>query len=146
MNKDLVRRSKRLSLVLRHRPDSVGIALDPHGWVDVETLLDAVGMTRDELSEVVDTNDKQRFTWDLETDRIRANQGHSVDVDLALEPAEPPDVLYHGTPLRNVASILASGLERRQRHHVHLSPDTETHPAWGRDGAASSCSASTRDG
>jgi putative RNA 2'-phosphotransferase len=128
---DAVRRSKRLALVLRHRPATVGVALDPEGWVAVAELLSALdahgwATTRKQLAEVVDTNDKQRFEWDLEGDRIRARQGHSVEVDLALPAVVPPDVLYHGTPVRNLGSILATGLDRRQRQHVHLSADVAT--------------------
>lgn len=78
------------------------------------------------------TNDKQRFELDPFGDRIRARQGHSVEVDLALEPAAPPDVLFHGTPRRNLDSIRATGLDRRERHHVHLSPDVETAQRVGR--------------
>src|SRR3712207_4805317 len=97
--------SKRLSLVLRHRPASVGLELDEQGWVDVTALLDAFAergtpVSRDDLARVVDTNDKQRFEWDHGTDRIRARQGHSVAVDLGLRPADPPAVLFHGTPRR----------------------------------------------
>ncbi len=126
-----VRRSKRLSRVLRHRPDSIGITLDPHGWVDVDVLLVALAqhgepLTRDQLAEVVATNDKQRFAWDVETDRIRAQQGHSVGIDLDLSPAAPPDVLFHGTAASSRDAILAEGLDRRGRHHVHLSPDVGT--------------------
>ena len=126
-----VSRSKHLSLVLRHRPGSVGVELDPHGWVDVAVLIDALAahgtaITRADLERVVSTNDKQRFEWDRDGDRIRARQGHSVEVDLDLQEAAPPPVLYHGTPRRNVDSILATGLERRGRHHVHLSADVPT--------------------
>lgn len=131
MNKTDVRRSKRLSQVLRHRPESVGIELDPRGWVDLSSLLDALAahgspMTRDDIDRVVRGNDKQRFELDATLDRIRARQGHTVEVDLDLTPSEPPAVLFHGTPRTNIESILASGLDRRQRHHVHLSPDRET--------------------
>lgn len=131
MNADDVRRSKRLSLVLRHRPESVGVTLDPHGWVDVDALLRGLAahgtpMTRDELDRVVVGNDKQRFEWDLESDRIRARQGHSVAVELDLDPATPPDVLFHGTPVRNLEPILRDGLHRARRHHVHLSADEDT--------------------
>jgi putative RNA 2'-phosphotransferase len=128
---DDMRRSKRLSLVLRHKPESIGIVLDHNGWVDVSELLDALGahdlaMTRDQLDHVVQTNDKRRFEWDVVTDRIRARQGHSVKVDLGLEPSAPPHVLFHGTPRRNLDSIRATGLDKRDRHHVHLSPDEAT--------------------
>ena len=123
--------SKRLSLVLRHRPESVGLRLDREGWVGVAELLDALGahgtrLTRDDLDRVVETNDKQRLEWDRDADRIRARQGHSVEVELGLEPASPPAVLFHGTPRRNLDSILATGLDRRGRHHVHLSSDPAT--------------------
>jgi len=126
-----VSRSKRLSLVLRHRPDSVGLSLDPHGWVAVPGLLEALArhgtpLSREDLDRVVETNDKQRFEWDVEHDRIRARQGHSVEVDLELEAATPPGRLFHGTPLRNLDSILTHGLDRRRRHHVHLSADVAT--------------------
>lgn len=128
---DDVRRSKRLSLVLRHRPELIGVTLDPHGWVAVDDLLAGLAdhspaMTRDDLDRVVQASDKQRFEWDVVADRIRARQGHTVEVDLDLEPETPPPVLFHGTPRRNLESILSSGLDRRQRHHVHLSPDERT--------------------
>jgi putative RNA 2'-phosphotransferase len=131
MDRADVKRSKRLAAVLRHHPESIGIELDGHGWVGVERLLGALAahgspMTRQDLDRVVGSNDKQRFEWDLDADLIRARQGHSVDVDLGLVPALPPDVLYHGTPTRNVESILTTGLERRGRHHVHLSGDVAT--------------------
>jgi putative RNA 2'-phosphotransferase len=131
MDRGDVGRSKRLSAVLRHRPESIGIELDEHGWVSVPGLLIALAshgssMTREDLDRVVRTNDKQRFEWDVASDAIRARQGHSVKVDLGLEPAHPPDRLYHGTARANVESILATGLDPRGRHHVHLSPDLAT--------------------
>lgn len=131
MNPADIALSKRVSLALRHRPDAFGIELDPHGWVDVPGLLHALSahgprVTRDDLDRVVAGNDKQRFEVDTATDRIRARQGHSVDVDLALVPSTPPSVLFHGTPRRNLDSILATGIDRRGRHHVHLSADVET--------------------
>jgi putative RNA 2'-phosphotransferase len=128
---DPVRASKLLSRILRHDPAAVGITLDPAGWVGVDTLLAALRehgyrLSREELQRLVETSDKQRFAIDPATDRIRANQGHSVAVDLGLAPAVPPDRLYHGTPTRNVESILAQGINRGGRHDVHLSPDVET--------------------
>ena len=131
MRVDPVRTSKLLSRILRHDPAAVGISLDQAGWVQVDTLLSALRdhgyrLSRDELRLVVSGSDKQRFALDPVTDRIRANQGHSVAVDLGLPPAVPPDRLYHGTPLRNVESILADGINRGTRHDVHLSPDVET--------------------
>jgi putative RNA 2'-phosphotransferase len=123
--------SRRLSYVLRHRPDSIGVALDSSGWVDVADLLTALSshglqLTRAQLDEVVRTSDKQRFAYDATGSRIRANQGHSVPVDLQLTPLHPPKELYHGTSERFVAAILREGLTPRGRHHVHLSGDVET--------------------
>lgn len=123
--------SRFLALVLRHEPARAGVALDAQGWVDVDALLAgaaAAGLPLDRagLAEVVATNDKRRFALSDDGRRIRASQGHSVAVDLDLPPAVPPGVLYHGTPESSVASILASGLERRSRRHVHLSPDVAT--------------------
>jgi putative RNA 2'-phosphotransferase len=128
---DAVRLSKRLSLVLRHDPASIGIVLDPAGWVPVPDLVDALNragepVTRAELESVVRTSDKQRFKIDPAGDRIRANQGHSVSVELGLERAVPPEVLFHGTPLRNLEAILREGLLKRSRHAVHLSADVDT--------------------
>lgn len=128
---DQVRVSRTLSRVLRHDPAAAGVSLDDAGWASVPELLAGladrgVTVTRDELVAVVAGSDKQRFELDTVTDRIRARQGHTVPVDLGLAPATPPPVLYHGTPARNVASILRDGLRRGQRHHVHLSPDEET--------------------
>jgi putative RNA 2'-phosphotransferase len=124
--KRLVKVSKYLSRHLRHQPERLGLTLEPGGWVRVDELLRAASITRDELEEVVARNDKQRFSFDETGARIRANQGHSVEVDLGLQPADPPAVLFHGTAERNLPSIRQHGLERRGRHHVHLSPDRET--------------------
>jgi hypothetical protein len=110
---DVVRASKRLSYVLRHRPDSVGLSLDDAGWVEVDALLAALGLSRDELDRVVATNDKRRFAFDATGTRIRASQGHSVRVDLGYAARRPPDTLFHGTPERNVAAILAPRARRR---------------------------------
>ena len=124
--KRLVKTSKYLSRHLRHQPERIGLTLEPGGWVRVEDLLRAASITREELEEVVARNDKQRFAFDETGTRIRANQGHSVEVELGLEPAAPPPVLFHGTAERNLDAILREGLERRGRHHVHLSRDAET--------------------
>ncbi|CAM5489017.1 RNA 2'-phosphotransferase [Streptomyces atroolivaceus] len=124
-----VKVSKYLSKHLRHEPGRIGISLDAHGWVAVDELLRACAqhgfaLTREELEHVVAVSDKQRFA--VADDRIRANQGHSVTVDLGLPPAEPPAYLYHGTVARVLDSIRAEGLRPMDRHHVHLSPDRET--------------------
>ena len=123
--------SKFLSLVLRHEPARIGITLDDAGWTDVDGLLAAcaahgVAFDRSELAAIVATSDKQRFALSADGTRIRANQGHSVAVDLALSPARPPAVLYHGTVDRFVASIRAQGLIKGERHHVHLAADRAT--------------------
>ncbi len=125
------RTSKFLSLVLRHEPARIGIVLDDAGWTDVRALLDAcaahgVVITRPELDQIVATSDKQRFALSDDGMRIRANQGHSVEVDLQLAPSTPPDLLYHGTVDRALAGIRQLGLVRGARHHVHLSADEET--------------------
>jgi putative RNA 2'-phosphotransferase len=125
----IVKVSKYLSKHLRHQPERIGLTLDAHGWVAVDDLMRAAAahgfaFTRAELDHVVATNDKQRFAVDGE--RIRASQGHSVEVDLDLPPAEPPAYLYHGTVARSLDAIRAEGLRPMARHHVHLSPDRET--------------------
>ncbi|PWU12390.1 MAG: RNA 2'-phosphotransferase [Verrucomicrobia bacterium] len=129
--KELIRTSKFLSLILRHEPQRVGIRLEEAGWIPVGELLEAVNrhgapLTLEELKYVVATNDKKRFAFSEDGTRIRASQGHSVEVDLQYEAQPPPELLYHGTPERFVASIRANGLNKGQRHHVHLSPDPET--------------------
>lgn len=123
---DVRRTSKRLSYVLRHRPDSIGLDLDDAGWADVAELLTRLRLTREQLDHVVATNDKKRFVLDETGTRIRAAQGHSLPVELGYSPAEPPAVLFHGTPVGNLASIRAQGLRPGSRHAVHLSPDVET--------------------
>ncbi len=130
-NQRLVKISKYLSKHLRHQPERLGLRLVPGGWVPVADLLvraakDRFPITRAELEEVVARNDKQRFAFDATGNLIRANQGHSVEVSLQLEPREPPDVLYHGTGERSVGTIEREGLRRMRRHHVHLSADMQT--------------------
>jgi putative RNA 2'-phosphotransferase len=132
---DVVRLSKRLSYVLRHHPDSVGLSLDAAGWADVDQLLTALGWTRAQLGEVVARNDKQRFALDETGTRIRANQGHSVAVELGYPPATPPDVLFHGTVDRFLPAIREQGLRPAGRHAVQLSLDAGTaRRAGGRRG------------
>jgi len=126
-----VRLSKLLSLVLRHRPETIGITLDAAGWVDVDTLLEAMAahgqpVTIEQLRSLVASSDKQRFALSDDGRRIRANQGHSVQVELGYEPAVPPERLYHGTTGRFVESIRTQGLVKGSRHHVHLSETPET--------------------
>ncbi|MFV3333433.1 RNA 2'-phosphotransferase [Pseudomonas sp. NY15437] len=123
--------SKWLSLILRHSPESAGLTLDANGWANVDELLAQSArkghrFDRAMLDEVVASNDKQRFALSEDGLRIRANQGHSVRIDLQLEPCEPPEVLYHGTVPAAMAAILADGLKPMTRQHVHLSADRET--------------------
>ncbi|HEX8426117.1 RNA 2'-phosphotransferase [Hymenobacter sp.] len=125
------RLSKFLSLHLRHRPEALGLTLAEGGWVGVEELLAAAArhgqpISRAELEELVSGSDKQRFAFDAEGAHIRAQQGHSVPVDLGLVPVTPPAVLYHGTVPAALPTIRRDGLQKMKRHHVHLSPDEET--------------------
>ena len=127
---DRVAVSKFLSYVLRHAPEEADLTMDRQGWVEVAELLtnapDHLGLDRGLLDEVVATSDKQRFALSPDGSRIRANQGHSVDVDLGLDPQVPPDVLFHGTARRFLDGILADGLRPGDRHDVHLSADRVT--------------------
>jgi putative RNA 2'-phosphotransferase len=121
--------SKYLSKHLRHQPDRIGLTLDEAGWVEIDTLIAAAAahgfrFTRQELDHVVATNDKRRFA--VEGSRIRASQGHSIDVELGLPAADPPAYLYHGTVAAALDAIRAEGLRPMNRHDVHLSPDRET--------------------
>lgn len=123
--------SKYLAKHLRHAPEDLGLTLEPSGWVPVAELLAAAAangfrITADELHEVVRDNAKQRFAFDETGERIRANQGHSAEVDLQLSPSPPPPILYHGTPEHLVETIRAEGLNKMRRHHVHLSKDIPT--------------------
>ncbi len=126
-----VKLSKYLSKHLRHQPERLGLKLLPGGWVAIEDLLLACvannfPITREELNEIVVNNDKKRFSFDPSERLIRANQGHSVEIDLQLEPILPPRILYHGTAKKSLDSILETGLLKMSRHHVHLSLDRET--------------------
>lgn len=127
----LIKTSKYLARHLRHSPERLGLTLEPGGWVLVEDLLRACAgrgfaLSLSELREVVELNDKRRFSFDATGVRIRANQGHSVPIDLQLSPSVPPRVLFHGTGRKSLDSILRFGLDKMQRHHVHLSVDTTT--------------------
>ncbi len=131
-HKQRKRISKFLSLVLRHQPQSIGIELDDAGWVDVDALLRQASargrqsISRAQLDEVVATSDKQRFAFSADGTRIRANQGHSVDVSLGYEARTPPQTLFHGTVADVLQAIRTGGLSKMQRHHVHLSADRDT--------------------
>ncbi|KIC12990.1 RNA 2'-phosphotransferase [Leisingera sp. ANG-M1] len=130
---DLKQISKFLSYLLRHNPGDLGLEMDRHGWVHVEDILAKADqpLTRQQIEETVRTSSKQRFSLSADGARIRANQGHSFPVDLGLEAIAPPDILYHGTAKKNLAVILAEGLQPMERQHVHLSLDQETARAVG---------------
>ncbi len=120
-----------ISLILRHKPDAAGIQLDEHGWADVNELMDGINHTgrkidMDILEEIVRTDNKQRYSFNEDKTLIRANQGHSIPVDVELEEKQPPQYLYHGTADRFLESIMTEGLKPMSRLYVHLSKDGET--------------------
>lgn len=133
----LVETSKYLSYVLRHAPESIGLALDREGWIALDDLLAAAAgagrpLARDVVLEVVASSDKKRFTLSPDGRLIRAAQGHSTaSVAMTHAPKAPPARLYHGTATRFLDAILAQGLTPQSRHHVHLSPDRATAAAVG---------------
>ena len=129
--KDIKHKSKFLSLVLRHQPSLIHLELDKNGWANVTDLIEKsktrkILFTHEILDVVVETNNKQRFTFNEDKTKIRANQGHSINIDNDLDPIKPPSILYHGTSINNVDSIHNSGIDKRTRQHVHLSHDKET--------------------
>ncbi len=120
-----------ISLILRHHPESVGITLDEHGWADTDILTERVarkwkGFSFADLERIVRENNKQRYSFNEDKTRIRANQGHSVTVNMEFTPVTPPDILYHGTGEKSVDSILANGIQKMSRQYVHLSADYDT--------------------
>jgi len=139
-DKEIIRTSKFLSLVLRHEPERVGLKLGEAGWVRVDELLKAVNgqgvsLTLDQLKHIVATSDKKRFAFSDDGLRIRASQGHSLEVDLQYPPQMPPEILYHGTAVRFLESIRQRGLQKMERHDVHLSAETKlTLQVGGRHG------------
>ena len=123
--------SKFLSLVLRHKPETIGIDIDENGWAEVSQLIEksnkqGVDIDLEILTAVVTNSDKKRFCFNDIKSKIRANQGHSLKIDLGYTPKQPPQILYHGTGVKSVTSISVTGLNKRSRHHVHLSSDIET--------------------
>ena len=128
--------SKFIALVLRHKPEAAGITLDGHGWAQVDELIAGVSrrmpLTREMLEEIVRTDNKQRYSFSPDHQRIRANQGHSIPVDVELKQTVPPDTLYHGTGEKYVESILREGLLPKSRLYVHLSRDAATAEQVGR--------------
>lgn len=129
--KETTRISKFLSLVLRHKPETIGITLDENGWTPVTTLMEKLSLAGtqidiDILKHVVDTNAKKRFAFNDTFDKIRASQGHSITIELGYQPQVPPEILYHGTAAQYIESILSTGLNKGSRHQVHLSADINT--------------------
>lgn len=127
--KDHIKKSKFLALVLRHKPEEANITLDSEGWTDIKNLLDgckSAGVMIDskELLDIVNSDDKKRYS--IDGSKIRANQGHSININITFEEKEPPDLLYHGTLKSNINLLYASGIKKMARHHVHLSCDSET--------------------
>lgn len=122
----LTTKSKFLSLILRHKPEEVGLSLDSEGWADVNELVEKSDISLADLKEIVATDNKQRYSFSVDSTKIRANQGHSVQVDLGLKPQQPPDCLHHGTSDRFLESIGKHGLTKQARQHVHLSKDPTT--------------------
>lgn len=122
--------SKYMSLILRHKPQVIGITLDEHGWADVNELIAGIAkhnmFNREILEEIVRTDAKGRYSFNSDRTKIRANQGHSIPVDLELSPLEPPEILWHGTGEKYVSSIDQTGLKPGRRIYVHLSLDEET--------------------
>ena len=129
--------SKFISLLLRHKPEIVNLKVDEHGWADVNELIDkmnaydAFGLTLERLEEIVANNDKTRFSFNEDKTKIRANHGHSIQVDVELKESVPPDVLYHGTAEKYVDSIMRIGLIGKERLYVHLSKDTQVAKSVG---------------
>ena len=136
MEKQIKHISKLMSLVLRHKPGEIGLQLDENGWANVEELIlkinaSGINVNLDTINTVVETNDKKRFSFNQDKTMIRANQGHSIEVELNLNVVLPPVILFHGTAERFLESILKDGLTKQQRQHVHLSELHETAKAVG---------------
>lgn len=126
-----VSKSKFLSLVLRHKPEEIGLVLDQNGWASVDELISlanarGTNLSHEQIQSIVENSDKKRFALSVDGTKIRANQGHSVAIELGLNPQAPPERLYHGTAMRFLESIRASGLHPASRQHVHLSTDLAT--------------------
>ena len=127
---NLTKTSKYISLILRHKPETIGISLDEHGWANVKDLIEGVNKTHkldmEMLEEIVATDEKQRYSFNEDKTMIRANQGHSVNVDVELEESVPPEMLWHGTGIKYVKRIDTEGLVPKSRLYVHLSSDPNT--------------------
>lgn len=135
--KETIQTSKFLSLVLRHQPEIINLQLDENGWANVDELIEKanqkVKLNLEILNHVVETNSKKRFAFNETKDKIRASQGHSIEIELGYTNQKPPEILFHGTSEKSVESILKSGLEKRSRQHVHLSSDfRNSHQSWSK--------------
>ncbi|TLP57492.1 RNA 2'-phosphotransferase [Parasedimentitalea maritima] len=126
--KELRARSKFLSYLLRHKPETLQLTMDPQGWVTIDEIIDKSEhpITRHQIEEIVVSNSKQRFAISADGKKIRANQGHSIPIDLGLPACRPPEILFHGTAACKIETIRTEGLTRQNRHHVHLSSDAQT--------------------
>lgn len=131
-DRQLNKKGRFLTRVLRHDPGRIGLELDSQGWANVETLLSKLELTRVQLERIVENDNKSRFAFNEQGTLIRASQGHSVPIELGLSPSRPPDVLYHGTSANSLDSIMRTGLNSGRRNHVHLSVDMETARTVGR--------------
>lgn len=136
-NSSDVKLGRFLSLVLRHNPDAAGVSLDEHGWADVQELLTGVRrsgrqITMEMLERIVQENNKQRYSFNADHTKIRANQGHSLQVDVELTAMRPPHYLYHGTAAKFLAAIQQEGIKKMSRQYVHLSGDFQTAMEVGR--------------
>lgn len=127
---DYVKTSRFLSMILRHKPEAIGISVDEHGWANVQELVEGIAKTRQFnmkiLEQIVREDEKQRYSFNEDRTKIRANQGHSINVDVELTPGTPPEILYHGTGEKYVSSIEEQGLISKNRLFVHLSKDVNT--------------------
>ena len=129
---NITQTSKLIALILRHKPETIGITLDEHGWANVAELLNGLKIDMALLEEIVSADDKQRYSFNDDKTLIRANQGHSIPVDVELEEVRPPELLWHGTGKKYVNGICDSGLIPKSRLYVHLSSDVETAVNVGR--------------
>ena len=123
--------SKFISLILRHKPEEIGITIDDFGWAKVEDLINGINKSGRNinmciLEEIVRTDNKQRYSFNEDKTKIRANQGHSIPVNLELNELEPPKTLYHGTATKSIEGIKSQGIKSMSRQWVHLSKDFET--------------------
>lgn len=126
MDKKQLNISRKLSYILRHDPSSIGITIEKNGWTPLDILIEKSGLSIEEIKTVVENDGKKRYSFNDDLTKIRANQGHSIGVEIEFDKVTPPEFLYHGTSKRNIPSILKNGLDKMNRDYVHLSKDIET--------------------